>query len=1049
MSKINTGFRELISDALPKENNESTENIYSVLSNGTLQSLILSNIISSPSFHDRAVFWLTKDAGQSETIGLLLNYWKKELKNETHDICVWDNQNEIEKTKILWNLIFKKPIVVLCSIAGLEEIVASPTDFKNNAITISTSSTGSITGLAKQLVEIGYVKDSFASAPMMFSQKGGVINIYSPQYKLPVKLDFEGEKIEKISFFDPVSKKSKGKASSISILGNFPISRFEHSILEYISLHEAMSVVWMDPEELDEFSFDWKKTEKKLLSKSRIVFESFPKNDNERIIDFKSTPLFHHNLSKFVAEILKLANNKYSMLISTKRKKELESLIKNSSVLKKNVIFISAPPTSLEGFILPSNKIALFTDQEIFGFSQHTKKQESSKIDHKFLAELKAGDMVVHLDHGIARFRGMVKKEIEEVLREFFYLEYDQGDKLFVPVYQAEKLNKYIGKQNPPLHRLGSSRWKEVCLKIKRDSLKLAKELLETSTARAQTETISLKKETPEEMKLARTFEFEVTPDQQRSIEEINHDLARIIPMDRLVCGDVGFGKTEVAIRAAFKTVMNGMQVALLSPTTILTQQHFDTFKERLGEFGINIELLSRLKSPKEQKHIISQLKNNQIDIVIGTHRLLSKDVQFKNLGLVIVDEEQRFGVEHKEKLKKLKNDVHILTLTATPIPRTLNFALSGLKDISTIETPPAGRLAIETIIRPARDELITDAIQQELKRNGQVYFLHNKVETIEAKAKQVHKLVPQARIGIVHGQLHEQDMVDVMERFDNREIDVLVSTTIIENGLDLPNANTLIVEDATNFGLSQLYQLRGRIGRADRQAFAYFLYKSKKLTPDAKKRLIALLEAKELGSGFQLALRDLEIRGTGNLLGKEQHGKVNAIGLNLYLNLLQQSAEEIRTGKTPEPVRDVTIDLPIVTGIPTSMEPREEKRLHWYQKLSAANNLANLHKLANQFSLMDTSPEEYRNLISLLELKILAQKSSIASIDTTIVTNSDGELRKRVVFKFSESLIPKTIKQLLEISDQWSLSEKVVKIDFDALSKDWLKDIKRCVIIL
>ncbi|MBU2229023.1 transcription-repair coupling factor, partial [Patescibacteria group bacterium] len=737
-----------------------------------------------------------------------------------------------------------------------------------------------------------------------------------------------------------------------------------------------------------------------------------------------------------------------SILISTKRKEELESLIKNSSALKKNVIFISAPPTSLEGFILPSNKIALFTDQEIFGFSQHTKKQESSKIDHKFLAELKAGDMVVHLDHGIARFRGMVKKEIEEVLREFFYLEYDQGDKLFVPVYQAEKLNKYIGKQNPPLHRLGSSHWKEVCLKIKRDSLKLAKELLETSTARAQTETISLKKETPEEKKLAKTFEFEVTPDQQRSIEEINHDLARIIPMDRLVCGDVGFGKTEVAIRAAFKTVMNGMQVALLSPTTILTQQHFDTFKERLGEFGINIELLSRLKSPKEQKHIISQLKNNQIDIVIGTHRLLSKDVQFKNLGLVIVDEEQRFGVEHKEKLKKLKNDVHILTLTATPIPRTLNFALSGLKDISTIETPPAGRLAIETIIRPARDELITDAIQQELKRNGQVYFLHNKVETIEAKAKQVHKLVPKARIGIVHGQLHEQDMVDVMERFDNREIDVLVSTTIIENGLDLPNANTLIVEDATNFGLSQLYQLRGRIGRADRQAFAYFLYKSKKLTPDAKKRLIALLEAKELGSGFQLALRDLEIRGTGNLLGKEQHGKVNAIGLNLYLNLLQQSAEEIRTGKTPEPVRDVTIDLPIVTGIPTSMEPREEKRLHWYQKLSAANNLANLHKLANQFSLMDTSPEEYRNLISLLELKILAQKSSIASIDTTIVTNSDGESRKRVVFKFSESLIPKTIKQLLEISDQWSLSEKVVKIDFDALSKDWLKDIKRCVII-
>jgi transcription-repair coupling factor (superfamily II helicase) len=1049
LPKLNKEFQELISNALPKEHDETTESIYSVLSNGTLQSLILSNTITSPSFRNRAVFWLTKDAGQSESLSLQLNYWLKILKNKSHEVFVWDNQNETEKTKILWNLLFQKPIIVLCSIAGLEEIVASPADFRNNVISISTNSTTSITGLAEQLVDIGYTKDNFASAPMMFSQKGGVMNIYSPQYQLPAKIDFEGEKIEKISFFNPISKRNEGETNAISILGNFPASRFEHSVLEYISSHETITVAWMDPEELEEFSFDWKRTEKKLPSNSRIVFESFAKDDNERIIDFKSTPLFHHNLSKFVSEISKLANSKYSILIATERKKEIENLVKNSNSLKKSIVFLPAPPTSLEGFILQSNKLAVFTDQEIFGYSQTKRKKETSKIDHKFLAELKAGDMVVHLDHGIARFRGMVKKEIEEVLREFFYLEYDQGDKLFVPIYQAEKLNKYIGKQNTPLHRLGSSRWKEVCLKIKRDSLKLAKELLETSTTRAQSETISLERNTPEEKKLASTFEFEVTPDQQRSIDEINHDLARIIPMDRLVCGDVGFGKTEVAIRAAFKTVMNGMQVALLSPTTILTQQHFDTFKERLEGFGINIELLSRLKSPKEQKQIVSQIENNQIDIVIGTHRLLSKDMKFKNLGLIIVDEEQRFGVEHKEKLKKLKSDVHILTLTATPIPRTLNFALSGLKDISTIETPPPGRLPIETIIRPAQDELITDAIQNELKRNGQVYFLHNKVETIEAKAKQVHKLVPKARIGIIHGQLHEKDMMKVMESFDNREIDVLVSTTIIENGLDLPNANTLIVEDATNFGLSQLYQLRGRIGRADRQAFAYFLYKSKKLTPDAKKRLIALLEAKELGSGFQLALRDLEIRGTGNLLGKQQHGRINAIGLNLYLNLLQQSAEEIRTGKVPDPIRDISIDLPLVTGIPTSMEPREEKRLHWYQRLSAAKDIGNLHKLANRFSLMDKSPDEYKNLISLLELKILAQKSSITSIDTTLVTDSDGNTRKRIVFKFSQSLTPKRIKQLFAISDQWALSESMVKIDIEALSNNWLKDVRRCATIL
>jgi len=1049
VEKINLGFRNLISEALPKHGNELTENTFSALSNGTLQSLIISNILTSPSFDHRALFWLTKDSGQSETIRVMLNFWLKSFAFDTREVYVWDNQNETEKTKILWSLLTQKPVIVLCSISGLEEIVADPKDFENHQINILKDSTIPTTDLAKKLVELGYVKENFASAPLMFSQKGGTLNIFSPQYPLPVKIDFEGEIVENISFYDPADKKSKGGVDSVSILGNFPVSRFEHSILEYVSMHNSLSIVYMDPVELEEFSYDWKRIDKKLYPHPRIVFESFPKDAKEIIIDFKSAPLFHHNLEKFVIEVTELARNKYSIFIATSKKPELENVIKKLGPLRKSINFINAAPPLLEGFTLPLHRIAFFTDQEIFGYSNGEQKIKASSIDHKFLAELKAGDIVVHLDHGIARFRGMVKKEIEGMLREFFYLEYDHGDKLFVPIYQAEKLNKYIGKQNPPLHRLGSGNWKEVCLRIKRDSLKLARQLLETSTLRTQSETIPLKKETADERKLANTFEFEMTADQKRSIDEINSDLAKNVPMDRLVCGDVGFGKTEVAIRAAFKTVMNGMQVALLSPTTILTQQHYDTFKERLEHFGINIALLSRLKTSKEQKEIVEQLNNNQIDIVIGTHRLLSKDIRFKNLGLIIVDEEQRFGVEHKEKLKRLKSNVHILTLTATPIPRTLNFALSGLKDISTIETAPPGRLPIETIIRPAQDELIIDAIQSELKRNGQVYFLHNQVETIEAKAKQIKKLAPGARIGIVHGQMEEHAMMNVMESFDNGEIDVLVSTTIIENGLDLPNANTLIVEDATNFGLSQLYQLRGRIGRADRQAFAYFLYKSKQLTPDAKKRLIALMEAKELGSGFQLALRDLEIRGTGNLLGKQQHGKINAIGLNLYLNLIQQSAEEIKTGKIAEPVRDVSIDLPISALIPTSMEPREEKRLHWYQKLSATRDIKELHKLANQFSLMTKAPEEYRNLISLLEIKVLAQKSSVTSIDTTFVTDSEEVARKRIVFKFNKSLVPTQIEQLFTVSDQWSLGEFTVKIDLDALAKDWLKDIKKCVSIL
>lgn len=993
---------------------------------------------------------MTKDSGQSETISKILEYWITLSGNDSHKVFVWDNQNETQKTKILWSILSQQAVIILCSISGLEEIVAEPGDFRKHLIKIERDEPIAMTKLAEQLVNLGYVKENFASAPLLFSQKGGTFNIFSPQYNLPVKLDFTGEKVDSIYFYDPKSKKTLRRTESVELLGNFPISRFEHSILEYLPEHGSINVVWSDSEELQDFSYDWKKIQRRLSSFPKIVFESFPKNEEETMsMDVKSAPLFHHNWSKFAEEIKNLTSQKYTVFIATARPTEFENVIRKFSIPKKNVVLMPAAPIALEGYILAPARIAYLTDQEVFGYTPGEQRTKTTTVDHKFLAEMRAGDIIVHVDHGIARFRGMVKKEIEGMLREFFYLEYDLGDKLFVPIYQAEKLNKYIGKQNPPLHRLGSGNWKEMCTRIKKDSLKLARQLLETSTIRTQSETIPLAMETKEEKKLAGSFEFEITEDQARSIKEINHDLARNIPMDRLVCGDVGFGKTEVAIRAAFKTVMNGMQVALLSPTTILTQQHYDTFRERLESFGINIALLSRLKTPKEQKKIIDELAGGQIDIVIGTHRLLSKDILFKNLGLIIVDEEQRFGVEHKEKLKRIKKNVHILTLTATPIPRTLNFALSGLKDISTIETPPPGRLPIETIIRPAQDELIINAIQFELKRNGQVYFLHNKVETIEGKAKQIKLLVPDAKIGIIHGQLEEHAMMEVMERFDNREIDVLVSTTIIENGLDLPNANTLIVEDATNFGLSQLYQLRGRIGRADRQAFAYFLYKSKQLTPDAKKRLIALLEAKELGSGFQLALRDLEIRGTGNLLGKQQHGRINAIGLNLYLNLLQQSAEEIKTGKAPEVTRDITIDLPLAALIPTSMEPREEKRLHWYQKLSAAHDIKELQKLANQFSLMDKAPEEYRNLISLLEIKVLAQKSSVTSIDTTYVTDEERHSRKRIVFKFAKSLVPKQIEQLFAVSDQWFLSEYAVKIDLDALSKDWLKDIKKCVSIL
>jgi transcription-repair coupling factor (superfamily II helicase) len=517
------------------------------------------------------------------------------------------------------------------------------------------------------------------------------------------------------------------------------------------------------------------------------------------------------------------------------------------------------------------------------------KKLKRQKI-YSQLGTLKSGDYLVHLDHGVGIFR----QKVVENGKNYYQLEYAAGDKLYVPEGLERKLSRYVGFVEPKISRLGSPLWQKTKRRVKEEAEKLARELLEIYAKREIALRSPYSTENELDEKIASGFKYEETPDQIQAIEDIRKDLEKDQPMDRLLCGDVGFGKTEVALRTAVRAVSSDYQVALLSPTTILANQHFQNFKERLKSIPIRVALLSRLQSKKEQKEIIQKLKEGKIDIVIGTHRLLSKDVEFKNLGLLIIDDEQRFGVKQKEKLKKLRAELDILSLSATPIPRTLYLALSGLRPASLIQTPPVGRLPVKTFVLPWSEKTIKKAIETEVLRKGQIYFLHNRIETIAVVKNLLEKLVSNVKIGIAHGRLNEKELVKAMTDFQNRKIDVLLATTIIENGLDLPNVNTLIVADGTKLGLAEAYQIRGRVGRSDIQAFAYFLFPSK-LSPLAKERLQALKEAEELGSGYRIAMKDLEIRGAGNILGREQSGNINKVGLNLYCQILSEAIEKLK----------------------------------------------------------------------------------------------------------------------------------------------------------
>ncbi|MGQ9780325.1 MAG: transcription-repair coupling factor [Bacillota bacterium] len=639
------------------------------------------------------------------------------------------------------------------------------------------------------------------------------------------------------------------------------------------------------------------------------------------------------------------------------------------------------------GAEFPPLRLIILSEAEIYGKIKRRRPvrvaQEGLRITD--LADLKVGDYVVHLNHGIGQYMGIQTLEIAGVHRDYLLIQYAGDDRLFVPTDQVNLLQRYIGVDDAPpkLNRLGGGDWQRIKARVKESVKEMAEGLLRLYAERQTIRGHAFGPDTVWQKEFEEAFIYEETPDQLRAIEEIKRDMEKPQPMDRLLCGDVGYGKTEVAIRAAFKAVMDGKQVAVLVPTTILAQQHFQTFSERFAGYPVTVKVLSRFQSPWEQAAVLKGLRDGSVDVVIGTHRLLSSDVRFKDLGLLIVDEEQRFGVAHKERLKEIRKDVDVLTLTATPIPRTLHMALVGIRDMSIIETPPEDRYPIRTYVMEYNEEIVREAILRELDRDGQVYFVYNRVETIDRMAAHLQALVPEARIAVAHGQMPEDQLERVMLDFLARETDVLVCTTIIESGLDIPNVNTLIVYDADHFGLAQLYQLRGRVGRSNRLAHAYFMYRPDKTIGEAaEKRLAAIREFTELGSGLKIALRDLEIRGAGNLLGPEQHGFIASVGFELYCRLLEEAIREIKGQVQPE-TPDPAIDLRVDAFIPESFVPDVKQKVELYKEIAGTRDLRELDEIREEIEdRFGDPPAAVRNLLGVARLKILAKQAGVAQIN-------------------------------------------------------------------
>ena len=947
-----------------------------------------------------------------------------------------DTSTELERLQVLSALAniestADAPLVVASAPAFMQK-TAPHSDFTSACHTIKVGMDIEPLELLSQWQAMGYRVESIVEVPGAMSRRGGIVDIYPPSSELPARLEFYGNTIDSIRLFDPANQRSQTRVSSIAIApATEVLTAPSDSILSYLSsdallILDEPSKLKLAVDDLDAKAselrteklkqrelppdfprpyFTWKELELGMEARQNLRLAAWDITGEEQKyeLNFNPTPSYAGQLPMFIKKAKQLLNQKHRLILVSHQAARLSELLDEEDIIAPPLTEIKQipPPGSLtliqgslaEGWVM-NNDTYLFTDNEIFGFIKQRRLLKKRPVPHqKLLIELIPGDYVVHIEHGIARFAGVTTLRTDSTEKEYLVLQYGAGDKLYVPTDQIDRVNRYIGaSERPPvLSRLGTQEWTRTKQRAREAVESIAQELLALYAAREVVPGLAFSTDTVWQQELEASFLYVETPDQIKAQQQVKGDMEKAKPMDRLVCGDVGYGKTEVAIRAAFKAVLDGKQVAVLVPTTVLAEQHFATFSQRLDAFPLRIEVLSRFRTPKEQQAILDGLANGSIDICIGTHRLIQKDVGFKDLGLVIIDEEQRFGVAHKEHLKQMRQEVDVLTLSATPIPRTLHMSLVGVRDMSTMETPPEDRLPIKTYVAEYDGRLIREAILRELERNGQVFFVHNRVQSIAFVASKLQSLVPEAKIAIAHGQMPEAELEEVMADFTQGKSDILVCTTIIESGLDMPNVNTLIVNQADKFGLTQLYQLRGRVGRGANLAYAYFLYETgKQLTPTAEKRLKTIFEATELGAGFGIALKDLEIRGAGTLLGVKQSGHITAVGFNLYCRLLADAIEEQKARRagvikpTPRHLPPPTIDLPLRSYIPEDYVPDLNTRLSLYHRLVKMDNAELIGDLAQEFGdRFGALPPEVRNLLYALRIKILAAKAGIESIDT------------------------------------------------------------------
>ena len=943
-----------------------------------------------------------------------------------------------QRMEVLRALIEKKsgtPLTVVTTMDAFLDGLSAPEEIRKRRICLKSGDEISFSEFQSRLSAMGYERESQIEGPGQFAVRGGILDVFPLTEELPVRIELWGDEIDSIRCFDvesqrsvenleevviyPASENCGEEGGTVSFLDYFPKKESLLFLDEPLRLQEEAEAVeteyFHSRENRDEAGVDLEEEELKVFQTKEIIERmnaysgiGFTTLESKcgpfRVrktysIQTKGVNPYNNSFELLTRDLKRLKRSGYRVVLlsgSRTRAKRLAEDLRDydlssfySEDMERTVnpgeIMVSCGYVA-EGYEYPMLKFTVISETDIFGKKKKKKKRrryEGQKIQD--FAELKPGDYVVHENHGLGIYQGIEKIEVDKVTKDYLKISYAEGGILYIPVGQMDLIQKYAGSdaKKPKLNKLGTAQWVKTKSQVKRAVQAVAKDLVELYAVRQKSEGFVYGPDTVWQKEFEEMFPFEETEDQIQAIEDTKRDMESTKIMDRLVCGDVGYGKTEVALRAAFKAVQEGKQVVYLVPTTILAQQHYNTFVQRLKDFPVRIDLLCRFRSSYQQKKTVEDLKKGLVDIVIGTHRVLSKDVGYKDLGLLIIDEEQRFGVTHKEKIKKLRENVDVLTLTATPIPRTLHMSLIGIRDMSVLEEAPQDRMPIQTYVMEYNDEMVREAIGRELSRGGQVYYVYNRVNDIADVAGRIQRLVPEANVSYAHGQMNERQLEDIMYDFINGDIDVLVSTTIIETGLDIPNANTMIIQDADRFGLSQLYQLRGRVGRSNRMAYAFLLYRRDKLLKEvAEKRLAAIREFTDLGSGIKIAMRDLEIRGAGNLLGEAQSGHMEAVGYDLYCKMLNEAVLQLKGGGEEE-MYTTTVDINIDAYIPDSYIRNEYQKLDVYKRIAAIETEEEMDDMTEELiDRFGDIPKKVQQLLHIAALKGLAHSAYVTAVE-------------------------------------------------------------------